>query len=287
MLLLLAEVLNPINILSKCLQTSTLVYASITAKVNNLIEKLHTIKDSLSDPQVADSKLKFFNWAVSFLHISGQRNHLGRELRGRDKASQQEPSALIKKFLAEIGYSFVDDLISEIKEALVVDNPILEAFNIFSIETQSEEYSREHMHILCNHYGDQINDIYQGDSTPAEVIISALEQKVEFQDFFCTFDEVVKELNDQAKKSAQQKVLKGEIKQKDIPEYLTTIKPTLSNVYSKMCSECSVHNFPNNMKLLKFALLIPPSTSGIKRGFSIMNLLVSPLRKSLSENNID
>ena len=87
MLLLLAEVLNPINILSKCLQTSTLVYASITAKVNNLIEKLHTIKDSLSDPQVADSKLKFFNWAVSFLHISGQRNHLGRELRGRDKRS--------------------------------------------------------------------------------------------------------------------------------------------------------------------------------------------------------
>ena len=174
MLLLLAEVLNLINILSKCLQTSTLVYASITAKVNNLIEKLHIIKDSLSDPQVADSKLKFFNRAVSFLHISGQRNHLGRELRGRDKASQQEPSALIKKFLAEIGYSFVDDLISEIKEALVVDNPILEAFNIFSIETQSEEYSREHMHILCNHYGDQINDIYQGDSTPAEAIISML-----------------------------------------------------------------------------------------------------------------
>ena len=178
-------------------------------------------------------------------------------------------------------------MISEIKEALVVDNLTLEAFSIFSIETQSEEYRREQMHILCNHYGDQINDIYQGDSTPAEVIISALEQKVEFQDFFCTFDEVVKELNDQAKKPAQQKVLKGEITQKDIPEYLTTIKPTLSNVYSKMCSECSVHNFPNNMKLLKFALLIPPSTSGIKRGFSIMNLLVSPLRKSLSENNID
>ena len=94
----------------------------------------------MSDPQVADSKLKFFNRAVSFLHISGQRNHLGRELRGRDKASQQEPSALIKKFLAEIGYSFVDNLISEIKEALVVDNPILEAFNIFSMETQSEEF---------------------------------------------------------------------------------------------------------------------------------------------------
>ena len=98
-------------------------------------------------------------------------------------------------------------MISEIKEALVVDNPILEAFNIFSMETQSEDYRREQMHILCNHYGDKINDVYQGDSTPAEAIISTLEQEVEFQDFFCTFDEVAKELNDQAKKQAQQKVL--------------------------------------------------------------------------------
>ena len=97
---------------------------------------MHIIKDSFSDSQVADSKLKFFNKAVSFHHISGQRNHLGCELHGCDKASQHEPSALIQKFLAEISYSFVDDLISEIKEALVVDNPILEAFNIFSMETQ-------------------------------------------------------------------------------------------------------------------------------------------------------
>ena len=159
---------------------------------------------------------KFFNKDVSFVDISDQRNHLGCELHGCDKASQLKPSALIKKFLAEIGYSFVDDLISEIKEALVVDNPILEAFNIFSMETQSEEYRREQMHNLCNHYGDKINDVYQGDSTPAEAIISTLEQEVEFQDFIFTFDEVVKELNDQAKKQPQQKVLKGEIKQKDM-----------------------------------------------------------------------
>ena len=139
MLLLLAEVLNLINVLSKYLQTSTIVYTSITVKVNCLIEKLHIIKDSLPDPQVADSKLKFFNKAVSFLHISGQRNHVGRELHGRDKVSQCYPSALIQTFLAEIGYHFVNDLISEIKKAPVVDNSILEAFNIFN------------MNVLCNH----------------------------------------------------------------------------------------------------------------------------------------
>ena len=45
------------------------------------------------------------------------------------------------------------------------------------METQSEEYRREQMSILCNHYRNQINDVYQGDSTPAETIISTLEQE--------------------------------------------------------------------------------------------------------------
>ena len=54
-----------------------------------------------------------------------------------------------------------------------------------------------------------------------------------------------------------------------------------------MCSEGSVHNFADKMKLLGLVLIIPPSTSGVEHGFSIMNLFVSPLCKSLSENNID
>ena len=131
MLILLTEVLNLINILSSYLQTSTLVYTLITKKVIHLIDKLHIIRDSLSDPQVADRKLNFFNEAVSFFHISGQRNNLGCELCGHDMASQHDPSALIQKFLAEIGYSFGDDLILKLKEALVIDNPFLEAIHFF------------------------------------------------------------------------------------------------------------------------------------------------------------
>ena len=73
LLLVLAKVLDPINVLSKYLETTTLVNTSITVKVNHLIEKFHIIiKDSLSDPQVADSKLKFFNKAAPFPCISGQ-----------------------------------------------------------------------------------------------------------------------------------------------------------------------------------------------------------------------
>ena len=76
------------------------------------------------------------------------------------------------------GYSFIDDLISEIKKALVAYNPILEAFNIFSMETQPEKYGGEQMHIICSHYGNNINDVYQDDSTPAESIIQRLNKKL-------------------------------------------------------------------------------------------------------------
>ena len=54
-----------------------------------------------------------------------------------------------------------------------------------------------------------------------------------------------------------------------------------------MCSEGSARNFPNDTKLSRLALLIPPSTPGVERVFSVMNLLVLTLRKSLNENNID
>ena len=71
---------------------------------------------------------------------------------------------------------------------------------------ETEEYRREQMNFLCNHCGNEINDAYQGDLPPAEAIRSTLKQEIEFRDFLCTFDELVKELNDQAKKQAQQKV---------------------------------------------------------------------------------
>ena len=45
--------------------------------------------------------------------------------------------------------------------------------------------------------------------------------------------------------------------------------------------------FPNTMKLHSLSLLIPLSTSGVERAFSVMNLPVSPLRTRLNENNVD
>ena len=99
------------------------------------------------------------------------------------------------------------------------------------METKSEEYRREQMNIFVitmEIKSTADTRVIQPQQRPS---LSVLEQDVEFQDFFCIFGEVAKELNDQAKKQSQQKVLKGKIKQKVIQEYLNTIKPTLSNKY--------------------------------------------------------
>ena len=99
------------------------------------------------------------------------------------------------------------------------------------METKSEEYRREQMNIFVitmEIKSTADTRVIQPQQRPS---LSVLEQDVEVQDFFCIFGEVAKELNDQAKKQSQQKVLKGKIKQKVIQEYLNTVKPTLSNKY--------------------------------------------------------
>ena len=50
----------------------------------------------------------------------------------------------------------------------------------------------------------------------------------------------------------------------------------------------SLKQFTNMATLFKMALLIlPPTTSNIERGFSLMNLIFLPLRMSFSQANLD
>ena len=49
MLLLLAEVLAPINLFSKFLQTGTLIYNSVSDKLNHLLDHLTRIKEELQN----------------------------------------------------------------------------------------------------------------------------------------------------------------------------------------------------------------------------------------------
>ena len=54
-----------------------------------------------------------------------------------------------------------------------------------------------------------------------------------------------------------------------------------------MCFDGYQQQFPETTKLFKFALLIPPRMANVERGFSMMNLQISPLRTSLGVKNLN
>jgi hypothetical protein len=287
-LLLLAEVLSPINIFSKFLQTSTLLYCSVTAKLHRLLNRLDEIKGELKNHSNIDTNLKYFNNAVPFLRISAERNDLGRNLRDRVLANEQEPQEIINNYLQKIGYNFLDDLSAEIRNALQDNNPIIPAFNVFlPSEINSLLDRNDQLNILRDHYGQPKIDQLDGDYNRVNSLINSTEQDIESEEFFNEFEDAYMLLIERVKISAKKKFQSGEISQSSIYNHINANKPTSADVYAAMCKSGCLLTYTETMKLFKFSLLIPPSTSGVERGFSVMNLLVSPLRTSLNQLNID
>ena len=127
MLLLLAEVLASINLFSNFPQTVTLIYNSLSAKLNRILDRLARIKEELQNLDNNETDLKYFPKELSLLKLSSERNDVGRNLRDRRLVHSESPE-LVNKFLQNIAYGFIDDLIKEIDTALTDDSPIIPPF---------------------------------------------------------------------------------------------------------------------------------------------------------------
>ena len=68
--------------------------------------------------------------------------------------------------------------------------------------------------------------------------------------------------------------------------YITSNMPSSNDIYMQLVKAGALVHFPNTMKLHSLSLLILPSNSGVERAFSIMNLLVSPLRTILNVDRL-
>ena len=77
MLLMLAEKLVPINLFLKFMQTGTLIYNSISAKLNCLLDCLAKTEEELKNHGSTETDLKFFSKALSLLKLSSECNDLG------------------------------------------------------------------------------------------------------------------------------------------------------------------------------------------------------------------
>ena len=105
-------------------------------------------------------------------------------------------------------------------------------------------------------------------------MINVSEQELEASEFFIEFDETYMALQEQVKLEAKNKISLVELKSSDAYDYINARKPSPSQVYAAMCESGCVVQFTETMKLFRIALLVPPSTSGVERGFSVMKLII-------------
>ena len=74
---MLAEKLVPINLFLKFLQTGTLIYSSISAKLNCLLDCLAKTEEELQNHDSNETDLKNFSKVLSLLKLSSECNDLG------------------------------------------------------------------------------------------------------------------------------------------------------------------------------------------------------------------
>ena len=210
-----------------------------------------------------------------------------RNTRGRTLATELEPDEHVQNFLP-IAYSFLDDLIDQLAEELTDTNAVLPAFNIFNPSNVNKlsSHRNEQMEILLNHYGKDITDALNNHSNSTQSLVS-IQQHLEQENFFEEFDDTAADLLANVKRFARRKLNCGEMNQEEMQLYITSNTPSSNDIYMQLVKAGALVRFLNTMKLHSLSLLILPSTSGVERAFSVMNLLVSPLRTAINETNVD
>ena len=196
----------------------------------------------------------------------------------------------VNNVLYEIGYNFVERLLEEVNKALEEASDVLIAYDVFNPDNDQRKsmlYSEEQISVLANHHGNEIFDEYNGDTVHTNCLISKNDQQVEVQYFVTEFNETFEKLKANVLEEANCKLWLNQLQCEKMESYIAQHWPILEDIYSTMCFDGYQWQFPETMKLFKFALLIRPSMVNVEWGFSTMNLLISLLCMSLGKKNLD
>ena len=282
MLLLLAKVPVPINNFCRFLQTRSLNYSLI---IQWVVTKLHEIKENLPNYDAVDVSLKYFQLASDLLKFPEITSSKVKSLRLTVEHHLPNDQC-INKFTAQVGDPLMTDLIVETEDAMKETSPVLSGFDLFNSEAldKSKENLKDLSKTLCAHYGISVNDSYEGQVTTAIPLLNPVHVASELKDFMAAFDVGVNFLNEKLKSAKQ---LGSERNLNEAKTFIETKKPTSTDVYKYLAADSSLMQFSNTATLFKTSLLIPPTTSNVERGFSVMNLICTPLRTSLSESTLD
>ena len=87
----------------------------------------------------------------------------------------------------------------------------------------------------------------------------------EVQYFVTEFNETFEKLKVNVLKEASCKLRLNQLKREEMESYIAQHRPIPEDIYSTMCFYGYQRQFPETIKLFKFALLILPSTANVER----------------------
>ncbi|CAG2224053.1 unnamed protein product [Mytilus edulis] len=160
MMLLLCDVLKPVNILNLCLQSENVNFTNLDQNVQKTIDALHEIKDKYQNNNYQDTE---FAKIDTLMNIITERTALGRRVRGAVE------NLVPQQFLLNTGIPFIFKLTNEIQDAFH-STPLLKAFGALDPRNLPEaddlqDYGNEEYQRLADFYGQPKEDIYNGHTT--------------------------------------------------------------------------------------------------------------------------
>ncbi|XP_033729688.1 uncharacterized protein LOC117318867 [Pecten maximus] len=277
MICVLSDVLKPLNHLSLYLQKTDVVLCNVEEKVKATVTDLEVIKETYLEFQennhIGDQL--YVSRLSELLLIINERTDLQRRHRGHLENLD------IKAFIKDVAVPFIDSLIGEINDAFYM-HPVFDAFrkaldpsmieaNASAVDLQN--HGKEALTVLCGHYGEPGEDIFQGHVTRCERDLDPDATEAEY----CAFKHQIKIM----------KRMKARNPQPSNSNEGDQVNNLLSMFLKVSGDPVLQESFPMMCKLLYLVNIIPASTASVERSFSQMALLKTPMRSRLSCKSIN
>ena len=157
----------------------------------------------------------------------------------------------------------MNDLIAEPNDTLKISDPVLLAFDVFNICVNFPEKERKlHTEVLLTFYGTAQSSTFQSNNSVAPAVLNGMVDDETIRSFFEDFKSSVAREEKKRNNEIKMQVQLGKLKATYVDEYKDEHPIKLDQVYADMYVD--KETYPSTMKLLKFALLITPSTVNVE-----------------------
>ena len=258
-----------VNRFSKYLQNKNLIFATIDRKFIQMREAILAMKD-IGGPSFKDN-------VMQFLRMSHERMELACQLRYNRLLGEEETiEERLAYFNMEIKKPFLTELIQELDQALQLDDPVFLAFDAFNVTSSFTESERlDKIKVLLEFYGTMKSSTFKNETKVAAALISK-ENVTEdsIKSFLVSFDNAITQAQEKLNAAIRELVRTKQLESHKVESYKEEHPVSLDTVFRDIYTERD--HYPELLKLVKFALLIKPSTANVERGFCF----VSPCNKA-------